>query len=78
MSSKSTVVPALPAKGEIKAEVEATKKASMSGLRSLVAGGVGGVCAVLSGMFLFPIFYSRRGGWEKEAYGANGDFRTSI
>lgn len=40
----------LPAKEEIKAELEATKKASMSGLRSLVAGGVGGICAVLSGM----------------------------
>lgn len=43
MASKSTPVPALPV-----VEVETAKK-SMAGLRSLVAGGVGGVCAVISG-----------------------------
>lgn len=52
--SKSTPVPALPPKEEIKAEIQATKQASMSGLRSLVAGGVGGICAVISGMSRHP------------------------
>ncbi|KAL0636567.1 carnitine transporter [Maublancomyces gigas] len=43
MASKSTSVPALPV-----VEIEPAAK-SMAGLRSLVAGGVGGVCAVISG-----------------------------
>lgn len=47
MASKSTPVPALPV-----VEVETAKK-SMAGLRSLVAGGVGGVCAVISGGWFF-------------------------
>jgi hypothetical protein len=44
----------LPAKVEAKIEevkVEVAAK-SMAGLRSLVAGGVGGVFAVISGMFV--------------------------
>lgn len=44
-----TKVEDLPSKEEVKEEaVEATKK-TLSGLRSLAAGGVGGVCAVVVG-----------------------------
>lgn len=51
--------PALPSKEavqqEIKQDVQATKSASLSGLRSLVAGGVGGVFAVISGLNLYAL-----------------------
>ena len=39
----------LPSKEELKNEVVVATKSSLSGLRSLAAGGVGGVCAVLVG-----------------------------
>ena len=36
-------------KEELKEEAEAVAKSSLSGLKSFVAGGVGGVCAVVIG-----------------------------
>ena len=48
--SSSSPTPALPSKEEeVKEEVVAATKSTLSGLRSLAAGGVGGVCAVLVG-----------------------------
>ena len=44
----STTTP-LPSKDEVKEEVVAATKATASSLRSLAAGGVGGVCAVVVG-----------------------------
>lgn len=45
--------PSLPSKEkvkeEVKEEVAAATKSTLSGLRSLAAGGVGGVCAVVVG-----------------------------
>ena len=46
-SSSST--PSIPSKEEAKEEVVAATKSTLSGLRSLAAGGVGGVCAVIVG-----------------------------
>ena len=52
-SSSSSSAPALPekipSKEEVKQEVAAATKSTLSGLRSLAAGGVGGVCAVVVG-----------------------------
>ena len=52
-TSSSSSTPTLPSASEIESKtVEATKEATqatLSGLRSLVAGGVGGVCAVVVG-----------------------------
>lgn len=48
-TSSSTSIPSLPPKGEIKNEAVAVTKSTLSGLRSLAAGGVGGVCAVVVG-----------------------------
>ena len=45
----------------IKEDAVAAAKAQVSGLRSFVAGGVGGVCAVIVGMSLnhaLPIYFS--------------------
>ena len=43
-------VPHLPeTKEDLKADVQEVKQKSLSGLRSLVAGGFGGVCAVVVG-----------------------------
>lgn len=39
----------LPSTEELKEEVKAASKSSLQSLRSLVAGGVGGVCAVVVG-----------------------------
>jgi len=39
----------IPSKEEVKEEVVAATKSTLSGLRSLAAGGVGGVCAVVVG-----------------------------
>lgn len=41
--------PSLPSKEEVKEEAVAAAKTTLSGLRSLAAGGVGGVCAVVVG-----------------------------
>ena len=54
MSSSSSSPPSsptssLPSKEELKTEVTAATKSTVSSLRSLVAGGVGGVCAVIVG-----------------------------
>jgi solute carrier family 25 carnitine/acylcarnitine transporter 20/29 len=48
MSSSAPSIP-LPSKEEVKQEVQEVKKKSLAGLRSLVAGGVGGICAVIVG-----------------------------
>ena len=48
-SSSSPSTPSLPSKEEVKTEVVAAAKTTVSSLRSLAAGGVGGVCAVLVG-----------------------------
>ncbi|KAI9867608.1 MAG: carnitine transporter [Trichoglossum hirsutum] len=41
--------PHIPSKEELKEDVKDVAKRSFSGLRSLIAGGVGGVCAVVVG-----------------------------
>ena len=48
-SSSSSSAPSLPSADEVKNEVAVATKSTLSGLRSLTAGGVGGVCAVLVG-----------------------------
>lgn len=48
-ASIPTSVEDLPSKEEVKEQVKETAKSTLSGLRSLVAGGVGGVCAVVVG-----------------------------
>ncbi|MCJ1284690.1 carnitine transporter [Xylographa opegraphella] len=48
-SSSSSSTPTLPSTEEVKTEVVAATKSTLSGLRSLAAGGVGGICAVLVG-----------------------------
>ncbi|EXJ90205.1 solute carrier family 25, member 46 [Capronia coronata CBS 617.96] len=45
----STSVGELPSKEEVKEQVKESAKGAVSGLRSLAAGGVGGVCAVIVG-----------------------------
>lgn len=45
----STSAPQLPSAEEVKTETIAVTKSTLSSLRSLVAGGVGGVCAVVVG-----------------------------
>ncbi|KAK5106798.1 carnitine transporter [Lithohypha guttulata] len=49
MSSIPTSRDELPSKEDLKKEVEQSAKKAASGLRSLAAGGVGGVCAVVVG-----------------------------
>ncbi|KIW23966.1 uncharacterized protein PV07_09708 [Cladophialophora immunda] len=44
-----TSIDQLPSTEEVKEQVKETAKGAVSGLRSLVAGGVGGVCAVVVG-----------------------------
>ncbi|MCJ1419537.1 carnitine transporter [Xylographa parallela] len=48
-SSSSSSTPTLPSTEEVKSEVVAATKSTLSGLRSLAAGGVGGICAVVVG-----------------------------
>ena len=48
-ASASSSSSPLPSTEEVKTEVVAATKSSLSGLRSLAAGGVGGVCAVVVG-----------------------------
>jgi solute carrier family 25 carnitine/acylcarnitine transporter 20/29 len=48
-STPSLPKPQIPCKEEVKEEVVAATKSTLSGLRSLAAGGVGGVCAVVVG-----------------------------
>lgn len=48
-NTKDAVVEKLPSKEELKEDVKAASKSSVQSLRALVAGGVGGVCAVVVG-----------------------------
>ena len=48
-SSSSSVTDKLPSTEEIKEDVAKATKKSLSSLRDLVAGGAGGVCAVVVG-----------------------------
>ena len=48
-SSSSPPKSSIPSADEVKADVAVATKTTLSGLRSLAAGGVGGVCAVLVG-----------------------------
>ncbi|CAF9905363.1 MAG: carnitine transporter [Heterodermia speciosa] len=48
-SSSGSSTPSIPSTDEVKTEVVAATKSTLSGVRSLAAGGVGGVCAVLVG-----------------------------
>lgn len=48
-SASSSSTPSLPIQEEVKTEVVAATKSTVSSLRSLAAGGVGGVCAVVVG-----------------------------
>lgn len=48
-SSSPSSTPTIPSTEEVKDEVVAASKAAVSSFRSLAAGGVGGVCAVLVG-----------------------------
>ena len=45
----SSSSPSLPSNEAIKEEVVVATKSTLSGLRSLAAGGIGGVCAVVVG-----------------------------
>lgn len=47
--SSSSSTPSIPSKEELKSEVVTATKSTLSGLRSLAAGGVGGICAVIVG-----------------------------
>jgi solute carrier family 25 carnitine/acylcarnitine transporter 20/29 len=49
--SKTTdaVMEKLPSTAELKEDVKAASKSSLQSLRALIAGGVGGVCAVVVG-----------------------------
>lgn len=48
-STADAVIEKLPSKAELKEDVKAASKSSLQSLRALVAGGVGGVCAVVVG-----------------------------
>ncbi len=48
-SGSSIPKPELPSKEELKEDVVVATQKTLSGLRSLAAGGFGGVCAVLVG-----------------------------
>ena len=48
-SSSSSSAPSIPSAGEVKTEVVEASKQTLSSFRSLIAGGVGGVCAVIVG-----------------------------
>lgn len=48
-TSSSSSTPSIPSQEELKTEVVTAAKSTLSGLRSLAAGGVGGVCAVIVG-----------------------------
>ena len=48
-TSTTSTLPSIPSKDEVKDEAVAAAKTTASSLRSLVAGGVGGVCAVVVG-----------------------------
>jgi solute carrier family 25 carnitine/acylcarnitine transporter 20/29 len=47
--SKSILPDAVPSAAEVKEDVVVATKSSLQSLRALVAGGVGGVCAVVVG-----------------------------
>jgi len=68
----------LPSKEELKEEVKAASKSSLQSLRSLVAGGVGGVCAVVVG-HPFDLIKVRMQTAEKGVYsGAMDVVRKTI
>ena len=48
-SSSSSTGPSIPSAEEVKTEVVEASKQTLSSFRSLIAGGVGGVCAVVVG-----------------------------
>ncbi len=48
-ATKEAIVDQLPSKEEIKEDVKVATKSSLQSLRALVAGGVGGVCAIVVG-----------------------------
>ncbi|KAL9064325.1 MAG: hypothetical protein Q9161_008959 [Pseudevernia consocians] len=48
-SSSSSTGPSIPSAEEVKTEVVEASKQTLSSFRSLIAGGVGGVCAVIVG-----------------------------
>ena len=48
-SSSSSTGPSIPSAKEVKTEVVEASKQTLSSFRSLIAGGVGGVCAVIVG-----------------------------
>src|ERR1700761_6746157 len=48
-SSIPTSIDQIPSSAEVKDQVKEKAKGAVSGLRSLVAGGFGGVCAVIVG-----------------------------
>lgn len=48
-NAKDAIVEKLPSTQELKEDVKAASKSSLQSLRALIAGGVGGVCAVVVG-----------------------------
>jgi|TARA_R110002003_G_scaffold243_3_gene17374 solute carrier family 25 carnitine/acylcarnitine transporter 20/29 len=48
-NTKEAIVEKLPSKEDLKEDVVVATKSSLQSLRALVAGGVGGVCAVVVG-----------------------------
>ena len=77
-SSSAASLPPLPSKDEVKEEVVAATRTTVSSLRSLVAGGVGGVCAVVVG-HPFDLVKVRLQPAEKGVYnGATDVVRKTI
>jgi solute carrier family 25 carnitine/acylcarnitine transporter 20/29 len=78
--SKTTdaVVEKLPSTAELKEDVKAASKSSLQSLRALVAGGAGGVCAVVVG-HPFDLVKVRMQTAEKGVYsGAMDVVRKSV
>lgn len=72
------VIEGLPSKEELKEDVKAATKSSFQSLRALVAGGVGGVCAVIVG-HPFDLVKVRMQTAEKGVYsGALDVVRKSV
>jgi solute carrier family 25 carnitine/acylcarnitine transporter 20/29 len=48
-NTKEAIAEKLPSTEELKEDVKAASKSSLQSLRALIAGGVGGICAVVVG-----------------------------
>ena len=77
-SSSQTATDVLPSKDEVKEEVVAASKEAASSVRSLAAGAVGGLCAVIVG-HPFDLVKVRMQTAEKGVYSSAIDcFRRGV